>query len=560
MKTWQDRKIGTRLGVVFGAILLCVIAVGGFGLTWLGRLNSNMSSSMQKRYNTVELTHQTIEHSITNARITLQLFEATDPEEEKKLNQQNDEISQEISDQVAQIEKSLSSPQERELFEVVTQDREAYKAARSKAKKLLMDKKRDQALATLSGEVIPALEKYRASWKKFINLQTAAMEQTMKESQQAYAAGRSVALLLLVITLILATLTAVSVTTSITTPIQQAVEHAQRIAAGDLTREITITNRSETGQLQLAMQEMSGRLSGIIRDVREGSAAVASAAQQVSASSQNLSQGTSEQAASVEEMSSSLEEMNASITQNADNSRQVEQAAAKGALSAEESGNAVKETVEAMKQIAAKISVIEEIAYQTNLLALNAAIEAARAGDQGRGFAVVAVEVRKLAERSQLAAQEIGGLAGKSVSVAERSGRLLADLVPSIKKTAELVQDVTAASTEQSSGVTQINQAMAQVDTVTQRNASSAEELSSTAEELAAQSEQLQQLMTFFRVAGEKFTGEKLGEPFNQRAGDGKQQRMIMPLKPAFRNDPAQPGHVRPNHGKATEEANFSPF
>ncbi|MGA7367332.1 MAG: hypothetical protein WBX04_19580, partial [Candidatus Sulfotelmatobacter sp.] len=141
-------------------------------------------------------------------------------------------------------------------------------------------------------------------------------------------------------------------------------------------------------------------------------------------------------------------------------------------------------------------------------------------------------------------------------SVAERSGRLLTDLVPSIKKTAELVQDVTAASTEQSSGVTQIKQAMAQVDTVTQRNASSAEELSSTAEELAAQSEQLQQLMTFFRVAGEKFAGEKFGA----RGGDGKQQRMIMPLKPAFRNDPAQPGHVRPNNGKATEEANFSPF
>lgn len=155
MRTWQDQKIGTRLGVVFGTILLCVIAAGAFGLSWLGRLNSNMAASIQKRYNTVELTRQTIEHSITNARITFQLFETTDPDKEKALNQKNDAISDEISAQIAEIEKTLSSSQERDLFASVMQDREAYKVARQKAKKLLMDKKRDQAMAVLSDEVIP---------------------------------------------------------------------------------------------------------------------------------------------------------------------------------------------------------------------------------------------------------------------------------------------------------------------------------------------------------------------------------------------------------------------
>ena len=301
---------------------------------------------------------------------------------------------------------------------------------------------------------------------------------------------------------LLALIFGVRLSRSISRPMRALANAAERVAAGDLASHVDITRRDEVGQVADAINAMIARLLDVVSEVRAGAANLAAASAQVSATTQNLSRGTSEQAASVQETTSNIEQMNASISQNADNSRQMEQMASKGVKDGEESGHAVRETVTAMKSIAEKVSIIEEIAYQTNLLALNAAIEAARAGDHGKGFAVVATEVRKLAERSQSAAREISSLAASSVRTAERSGTLLGELVPAIRKTADLVQEVAAASREQASGISQVNKAIGHMDQVTQRNAAAGEQLASTAEEVASQAEGLQQLIAFFKVSG----------------------------------------------------------
>jgi methyl-accepting chemotaxis protein len=317
-----------------------------------------------------------------------------------------------------------------------------------------------------------------------------------------------------------------------------AVEVAQRIAAGDLSRAVAVDGRDELAVLQQAMRDMAEKLHAVISEVRAGAGALAMASSQVSATSQTVSQGTGEQAASVEETTSSLEEMSASIDRNAENSRETEATAKAGAEEAEQTGAAVREAVAAMRDIADKISIVQEIAYQTNLLALNAAIEAARAGDHGKGFAVVAQEVRKLAERAQGAAKEIGETAGTSVAVAERSGQLLDALVPRIRRTADLVQEVAAASQEQAAGVGQISRAMSQVDQVTQRNASASEELASTAEEMSGQAESLQQLVAFFSTGGEErpaatAAAAPAARPPEVRAGVPRPPAAPLPHRPA---------------------------
>ncbi|WP_320006097.1 methyl-accepting chemotaxis protein [Maridesulfovibrio sp.] len=293
----------------------------------------------------------------------------------------------------------------------------------------------------------------------------------------------------------------ISVTRIITTPIRKGVSFAEYMAQGDFTRTLDIEQRDEIGVLATSLNDMVVRLSSVVAEVGASSENVASGSEELSATAESLSQASTQQAANVEEVSASMEEMTANIRQNAENAHQTEQIALQSSKQAEEGGEAVARAVDAMKNIAEKISIIEEIARQTNLLALNAAIEAARAGEHGKGFAVVAAEVRKLAERSGAAAGEIGELSSSTVSVAERAGEMLTQLVPDIKKTAELVQEIAAGSSEQLSGAEQINRAVQQLDQVTQQNASASEEMASTSEELSSQAEQLQQVMSFFRVS-----------------------------------------------------------
>ncbi len=319
---------------------------------------------------------------------------------------------------------------------------------------------------------------------------------------------------------------------SIVIPVRKGVTFTKQIASGDLNATIDVDQQDEIGELARDLTGMGAKLRSVVGNVRESVEQVASGSSELSSTAETLSQGATEQAANVEEVSSSMEEMASNISQNADNALQTEKIARQSATDAEKGGEAVSQTVTAMREIADKISIVEDIARQTNLLALNAAIEAARAGEHGKGFAVVAAEVRKLAERSGLAAAEISELSVSSVSVAESAGDMLNKMVPDIKKTAELIQEIAAASGEQNSGAEQVNRAMAQIDTMTQQIAAAAEEMSATSEELAGQSTQLQQAIAFFRTGnrnGYASSPRVIQRPANQKGNTLPQGRPTQP-------------------------------
>ena len=497
-------SVGKRLFLGFGIMLALTAGIGFVGWhytrTMAGEFDSLYTENLQSA---VHLSNA--ERGLWELRFGIANYEGWGATERAKIRTDESKWMRQIDDNMKAYSQGTRAAAEKEALKEWDDWYTKYLAARPHWFELIEAGKHDEAheyRAATTNTYAPNSVKALA---KLITIQNELGDQKRAQVTAETNSSLQMIRVLLLLAIVAGLAMAYIATRSVTVPVTALAAHLSELAAGggDLTKRMEVKSNDEVGQMGASLNTFLVKLERIIVDVKGGASAIAVAAQQVASSSSSLSQGTSEQAASAEETTSSLEEMGASIQQNSENSRQMEQVAAKGAREAEESGKAVNHTVEAMKSITEKIEIIDEIAYQTNLLALNAAIEAARAGEHGRGFAVVATEVRKLAERSQSAAKEISSLATDSVKVAEHSGKLLNELVPSIQKTAELVQEVAAASREQSAGVVQINKAMAQVDQVTQRSASSAEELSSTAEELASQSDALLQLMDYFKVSGD---------------------------------------------------------
>ncbi len=482
--------------------------------------------------------------------------------DQAKIDKLGKEQMDTIAKTIEKINQSLASKnltvEEKALYEAVLVAMRAYQ---EKAQSIIDLATSDLSIATMY--MSAADEKFQVLDEKMGEL--SELENRLSKEQydfsiRSFGSILTILLFVLAIATLLSMIVSVFMSRIITTPLTEAVHIATRISEGDMTVNVAVESGDEIGKLHAAMKNMATKLNGVVIDVKMAADNMASGSQQLSSGSEQMSQGTTEQAASAEQASSSIEEMNATIKQNADNAVQTEKIALKSANDALESGKAVTEAVSAMKEIAAKISIIEEIARQTNLLALNAAIEAARAGEHGKGFAVVAAEVRKLAERSQLAAGEIGKLSISSVDVAEKAGAMLAKLVPDIQKTSELVQEISASSKEQASGTDQINNAIQQLNRVIQQNAGAAEEMASTAQELSSQADQLLNVIEFFKVDGgvqaamPKPSGQQHSTPIRNVKIPRRLHEFDVSLRPDARFSGIKLQMGQPGNGKSADE------
>ncbi|MCP3405895.1 methyl-accepting chemotaxis protein [Bradyrhizobium sp. CCGB01] len=488
--------VKAKLASAFGVVLLLSMAAGGLAYVKLSEM-IDTADSLVSRAGRMDRAAEIEKGILLQVRAEKNLIVAPESEAERFLA----EIAKQRETLLKLKEEihAAASPEGKKLLDNFGAAYVRMNAVQDEVLKLARTDKAKAAERSMTevrkavAEAMEAGNAYVTNVKKNMNDQAA----------QAHQDGNRAQLLLIsavVASLVIGLIAAIWISFSIARGLGRAVGLAGAVADGDLSQSIKVTSNDEIGDLVTSLNTMVEKLKQIVAEALTAAQNVSAGSQELSASAEQLSQGATEQASSAEEASSSMEEMASNVKQNADNANQTEKIAARSAQDAEASGVAVGRAVQAMQTIAEKITIVQEIARQTDLLALNAAVEAARAGEHGKGFAVVASEVRKLAERSQAAAADIGTLSTETVKVAQEAGDMLSKLVPDIKKTAELVQEITAACREQDVGSAQINQAIQQLDKVGQQNASASEQVSSTSEELASQAEQLQSTISFFRI------------------------------------------------------------
>ncbi|HEX5842811.1 MAG TPA: methyl-accepting chemotaxis protein [Pseudomonas sp.] len=500
---FDKMKVASRLLLLAGMLILFLLLIGGLGIMGMRESNTGMETVYNDRVvplRDLKLIADNYAVNIVDASHKVRIGALSWQEALRVVNKAQEVIQQSWGRYTA----TRLVPQEEVLVEELKPL--LSQADASIAKLLLILEGRDQlALESfIADELYQKIDPVSERFSSLVDVQLEVAKTEYDLAHERYDWVFNLAIGCIVLSILLAALIGTLITRSLLRQLggepRAAMECLQQVAAGDLTVDIQLRAGDQRSML-FSLQQMVLKLRSIMGDVRMTADSLASASEQVAASAQALSQNASEQAASVEETSASVEEIAATVAQNSENAKVTDGMASQSSKDAVEGGAAVREMVNAMRQIAGKIGIIDDIAYQTNLLALNAAIEAARAGDHGKGFAVVAAEVRKLAERSQVAAQEIGAVAGDSVTLAERAGQLLEQMVPSIRKTADLVQEISAASREQNTGLEQINLAVGQLAQITQVNASASEELSSTSEEMSGQAIQLQEMIQYFRLS-----------------------------------------------------------